>query len=527
MLRWFPSSSLGTDFLEAPASSLFWVVVTNLSYLAICVTLSMEAVMQRIFLISLIVVSMAFPWFIIAAPIPDTGQTTCYDNTKEIACPSPGERYYGQDGNYSINPMSYTNLDDKGQALPDSATSWTMVKDNVTGLFWEMKTNKDGVTNYNDPHDADNVYTWYDSNPSTNGGNAGTPGDGTDTEDFIKSLNELHYGGYCDWRLPTIKELANIVDYSIPEPGPAINPKYFPNTAASWYWTATPYAYDPRQAWLMYFEYSNDHNDDKGKQYYARAVRGEKTETSVAEGYIDNGDGTITDRSTGLMWQKADVAYSFTTWEYALAYCEGLSLAGYTDWRLPTIKELRSIVDYSRYDPSIDTSFFSYTPPAYWSSTSSIRIFDAWLIFFNYGFDYDLDNFITYPFRAVRGGQGKCTPIIKANGVHHEITVKSGNNVSVSVSLEAGEKTGYPADWWFAIDSPWGWFFLMTSGLTQSPMPLYQSSRLYDFYDHKIIEGPLPVGDYKFYFAVYMTPNDSTNSPLYIDSVSVHVVNQL
>ena len=98
-----------------------------------------------------------------AAPVPDTGQTTCYDVAGNvITCPSPGQALYGQDANYSINPMSYTKLDSSGNILPDSATSWTMVKDNITGLIWEVKTKKDGVKNYNDPHDADNTYTWYD-----------------------------------------------------------------------------------------------------------------------------------------------------------------------------------------------------------------------------------------------------------------------------------------------------------------------------------------------------------------------------
>ena len=60
-----------------------------------------------------------------AAPVPDSGQSKCYNNTVEIPCPSPGQPFYGQDANYSINPMSYTKLDASGNKLPDSATSMT------------------------------------------------------------------------------------------------------------------------------------------------------------------------------------------------------------------------------------------------------------------------------------------------------------------------------------------------------------------------------------------------------------------
>ncbi len=55
--------------------------------------------------------------------------------------PLPGQALYGQDANYSINPMSYTKLDGSGNNLLDSATSWAMVRDNVTGLIWEVKHN--------------------------------------------------------------------------------------------------------------------------------------------------------------------------------------------------------------------------------------------------------------------------------------------------------------------------------------------------------------------------------------------------
>ena len=97
--------------------------------------------------------------------------------------------------------------------------------------------------------------------------------------------------------------------------------------------------------------------------------------------FIDNGDGTITDTSTGLMWQKATAPGTYT-WEQALTYCENLTLpaGGYSDWRLPNRNELQSIVDYSRYNPAIDTTFFPDTvASAYWSSTTyAYDTNDAW-----------------------------------------------------------------------------------------------------------------------------------------------------
>ena len=201
----------------------------------------------------------------LTAPVPDTGQTKCYDVAGNvITCPSPGQALYGQDANYTINPMSYTKLDG-------------MVKDNVTGLIWEAKTNMDGVQNYNDPHDADNTYTWYDSNPATNGGYAGTPGEGTDTEDFINALNSAHFGGYSDWRLPTINELDSIVNNDIPypgHPGPTINTTYFLNTVSSFYWSSTTYANYTSYAWGVYFDNGGDYGYDKSSGHYVRAVRG-------------------------------------------------------------------------------------------------------------------------------------------------------------------------------------------------------------------------------------------------------------
>ena len=265
-----------------------------------------------------------------AVPVPDTGQTKCYNDAIEIPCPSPGQPFYGQDANFNINPMSYTKLDGSGNSLPDSATSWVMVRDNVTGLIWEVKTNKDGFRNYNNPHDADNTYSWYDSNPDSNGGYAGNQGDGTDTEDFINALNNAHFGGYSDWRLPTVKELTYILTYSTyssyspNSSGPWINTGYFPNTQPAFYFSSTTTAEFYLNVWGVSFGSDSKAGawTFKANDNYVRAVRGGQSGSSGS--FTDNGDGTVTDTSTGLMWQQTSTNYM--NWEQALLYCEGLVL---------------------------------------------------------------------------------------------------------------------------------------------------------------------------------------------------------
>lgn len=95
--------------------------------------------------------------------------------------------------------------------------------------------------------------------------------------------------------------------------------------------------------------------------------------------FVDNGDGTVTDHCTGLMWQKdtADVNgdgiwtdQDYLTWCAALAYCEDLTFAGHDDWRLPNVRELQSIADYGRQGLSIDPAFVAFST-FYWSSTPS------------------------------------------------------------------------------------------------------------------------------------------------------------
>jgi hypothetical protein len=297
--------------------------------------------------------------------LPDTGQTQSYTNT------------FGEDSDYLINSPSYTKLDALGNPLPDSAASWIMVRDENTGLIWEVKTTDGSV------HDESNTYTWNDAQSV-----------------FIADLNANNFGGYNDWRLPNPKELLSIADYSVF--APSINTQYFPNTHDSpavgdWshHWTSKSASFNNGRAWHVTFEEGFSHDNDKTKTFWVRAVRGNEL-TSV---FMDNGDGTITDSAAGLMWEQktddggANDKDNIYTWEEALDWVASLNQSnylGYDDWRLPNVKELQSIVDYST-TPAIDLGFFPNTQSdAYWaSSTLESNPTYAWVVGFDFGYvDY-------------------------------------------------------------------------------------------------------------------------------------------
>jgi len=120
--------------------------------------------------------------------------------------------------------------------------------------------------------------------------------------------------------------------------------------------------------------------------------------------FTDNGDGTVTDNRTGLMWQKKTALGTYM-WQEALKYCENLSLAGHDDWRLPNVRELQSIVDYGRRNPSIDP-VFGAVPLSYWSASSCVAEPQyAWRVLFFIGSVLVNDKTEGgYSVRAVRSG---------------------------------------------------------------------------------------------------------------------------
>jgi hypothetical protein len=115
------------------------------------------------------------------------------------------------------------------------------------------------------------------------------------------------------------------------------------------------------------------------------------------------------DNITGLMWvtnsNDAGIGGPYT-WDSALTACEGLTYATYTDWRLSNIKELQSIVDYSRQSPAINTLYFINTQPNdYWSSTTFMPVTaNAWSVVFSHGGMNASSKTNTYSIRCVRVG---------------------------------------------------------------------------------------------------------------------------
>lgn len=304
-------------------------------------------------------------------PIVDTAQSRCYDQNREIPWPRPGQRFYGQDAQYQGNAPSYR---DNGDGT---------VTDQVTGLIWQKTPGP--------------KMTWDEAMAS------------------VATFNEQGLGGYHDWRLPTIKELYSLIEFIGVDPRPDLttttglipyldtgyfdfsygDPTQGERLIDAQYWSSTKYVGTTMNGHPTAFGvnfadgrikgYGTDPNGPPGhrqaKAAFVRYVRG-NTEYGINH-FTDNGNGTITDSATGLMWTKIDSGKALN-WEEALRYAETNRTGGHTDWRLPNAKELQSIVDYTRapdatQSAAIDPLFLTSEIrneggerdyPEYWTSTT-------------------------------------------------------------------------------------------------------------------------------------------------------------
>jgi len=320
--------------------------------------------------------------------LPDSGQARCYDRDGREVELNRDSELWGEDGCFVVNPMSFTKLGNKGKILSDGANweeGYRMVQDNNTGLVWEVKSPVKGDVNF-----TGNVYSWADAQKS-----------------YIKKLNTKKYSGFSDWRLPNKDELKSIIDYGMINP--AVDALYFPHCQPAFYWSSIPYNMEPPFIWGIFFGLGAGICYTPSSLQFVRAVRSGYNTSFGNPNKVrlqDNGDATITDITTGLMWQKDE--NERMDWYSALKACKEMRLAGYTDWRLPNIKELHTILNlnysnswwyYKDYFPAKGLQ-----PPLlhYFSSTSFEGIY-AWVTNFCFGYDgYYAGKGAKLLFRAVR-----------------------------------------------------------------------------------------------------------------------------
>jgi hypothetical protein len=313
---------------------------------------------------------------IIGFPIVDTNQSINYNNSTEITTPLVDAPFYGQDAMYQGNQPSYT---DNGDGT---------VTDNVTGLMWQKSTD----TNGDGTIDANDKLTYNEA---------------------VAGASSFNLGSYTDWRLPTIKELYSLIIFSGVDPSgyeesstngliPFIDINYFDfaygDTNAgeriidAQYASSTKYVAYTMNGDETLFGVNFADGRIKGyglqmpfgnieKTFFVMYVRG--NETYGINDFQNNNDGTISDNATNLMWMKDDSGEGMN-WEDALSYAKNKHYAGYSDWRLPNVKELQGIVDYTRSPETTNSAainpIFNATAikneaneddyPFYWSSTT-------------------------------------------------------------------------------------------------------------------------------------------------------------
>ena len=340
----------------------------------------------------LLLVLLVSPVFAAAPRSPytvvDTGIDQCYDNQGPMSPPKPGQPFYGQDANFQGHPANYTISADKLTAL-----------DNTTGLTWQRvpETNQDGTLTH-----ADKL-TWEEALAQP------------------AKLNAAKFGGFSDWRLPSIKEIYSLFDCRGIDPSgyrgtdtggfrPFLDAKVFPfiygdvanggRIIDSQYASSTKDVNKSARGVDKVFGVNFADGRIKGYdqampgghrkfKFFVLCVRGNSAYGK--NDFHDNNDGTVTDRATGLIWSKNDSSKGMN-WEQALAWVGKMNaekFLGHDDWRMPSVKEIQSIVDYTR---SPDTSnsaavdpVFTCTGitneggradyPYYWSGTTHIGHF--------------------------------------------------------------------------------------------------------------------------------------------------------
>ena len=314
-----------------------------------------------------------------------TGQTKCYNNTEEITCPtSETADFYGQDAQYAkagyCYPQSFTVKTVSGKNI---------VVDNNTGLEWQQTISEDS-------------FIWKDA---------------------LSHCENLEYGGYSDWRLPTPQELLTIVDNS--KYALTIDSTYFPNMKNT-FWTGQENSGDTSRGFYFSAYYGGVWRDKlKTETSNVICVRGNELAQSTFTTKTINGNEIVTDSTNNLMWQK-NYSNSTYTWINALKYCENLTHAGYNDWRLPNRNEAISLFDFEKSNAPY-SEFPDMPNSGFWSSSNySGNNSAAWSILFYDGqFAYTYSKSKSFKVRCVRSEKinDPCKNNNNCAGVNHSTGV--------------------------------------------------------------------------------------------------------
>ena len=181
----------------------------------------------------------------------------------------------------------------------------------------------------------------------------------------------LSLAGYNDWRIPTVTELLSVVNDNLNKPP---FESILGTSKSEYFWSAEHVSGDSRKTWVLNAgggigdkNPEESHASGGDKIYSLKCVRGNLHVPDTR--FIENGDGTVTDNFTGLMWlQKSSGEMDL---QNAQTYAKSLSLAGYDDWRLPDMTELAMLCDRNQTNPALNRIVFSSIfPGKYWTASA-------------------------------------------------------------------------------------------------------------------------------------------------------------
>ena len=172
-------------------------------------------------------------------------------------------------------PGKMVKIDKNGEILTGDATRWDCLHQKSSTLTWEVKTTS-GI------RDKTNTYTWTELHPEQNSlvswfeniqGKC-TGQARCETSDYVAKINRLKLCNFSDWRLPTKAELESLITMNSAKGEAKIDLRYFPNSQASWYWTADINEDHPEFAWYVLFKNGISLSDKKDNPKHIRLIRG-------------------------------------------------------------------------------------------------------------------------------------------------------------------------------------------------------------------------------------------------------------